>query len=246
MSDQSKLSASYQIRSYEADSNGYVTLHSISNYLQETAGEHARQLNFDIGDLGKKNQTWVLQRLIINIKQYPKWRDTITVKTWPSDTDGLRAYRDFELLDDSGNLIGVALSFWLIIDLDTRSPIRVPQSLREHPAILKEHVMPVKRDRISFELTKGSISESYIIQPSDIDVNQHVNNAVYVRLIENTVKRNLLSDDGSLNLLDISFLNEAYEGEEVTVFANSFEDVTQLMVTKNDTKLVRASIELDN
>lgn len=71
----------FSIRSSEVNPAGKANLQSICDLLQETAGNHALKLNFDIVDLQKNNLTWVLYRLHLQMRRYPKWREVLTVKT---------------------------------------------------------------------------------------------------------------------------------------------------------------------
>lgn len=97
---------SFKIRASEIDADQKATLPAICNLLQEIAGNHARQLEFDITDLQQNKLTWVLHRLRLKMDRFPDWRETITVQTWPSGGDGLRAYRDFRILGTDGSTIG--------------------------------------------------------------------------------------------------------------------------------------------
>ncbi|HKK46619.1 MAG TPA: acyl-ACP thioesterase domain-containing protein, partial [Balneolaceae bacterium] len=110
----------FKIRASEIDSNQKATLPAICNLLQEIAGNHAQKLHFDITDLQENKLTWVLHRLVVKMDRFPDWRETITVKTWPSSGDGLRAYRDFQILDAEENVIGKSLSYWLMMNIESR------------------------------------------------------------------------------------------------------------------------------
>lgn len=83
----------FKIRASEVDSSRQASLPAICNLLQEVAGNHAHRLEFDITDLRKRKLTWVLHRLKIVMDRFPDWRETITIRTWPSGGDGLRAHR---------------------------------------------------------------------------------------------------------------------------------------------------------
>jgi acyl-ACP thioesterase len=233
MSDLSLLTQSYQVRSYETTTQGIASLYSINNYLQETAGYHAQQLRFDISDLLEQNQTWVLQRLVIQMDRFPKWRELINIQTWPSGADGLRAYRDFKLCSSDHQELGRALSYWMIIDLNRRRPVRLPETLLTHRAIREEHLIDVDRNRISFPEDNLTKIDSYPIQPSDIDVNQHVNNAVYTRIIENAICKQFDISQNSISEWDITFLHEAYLSDVLHVWAIHKEEFISV-VLKND------------
>lgn len=199
----------FKIRSSEVAPDGKAKLQSICDLLQETAGNHALNLNFDISQLKEKNLTWVLHRLHVVMDQYPKWRDRITVKTWPSSGDTLRAYRDFVILNNGGNEIGRGLSYWLMIDTTSRRPVRMPEEVLEMAPADTDHVLDVKSDRIMVE---GSVAESkeFRVRRSDLDVNRHVNNVKYIEWALEA-----LPDNHGVTEIDIEFRAECTLGESV-------------------------------
>ena len=110
-------SEDFKIRASEVDTIGKITFSSICSLFQEVAGNHALLLNFDITDLQKRGWTWVLHRMDIKMNHFPKWRELITIETWPAAGDALRAYRNYRILDSKGNVLGVCLSYWMMINL---------------------------------------------------------------------------------------------------------------------------------
>lgn len=169
----------FTIRSSEIAPDGKATLPAICNLLQEIAGNHALQLDFDISHLMEKNMTWVLHRLHVTMDRFPKWRDTITIRTWPSSGDTLRAYRDFLILDADGHELGRSLSYWLILNLDTRRPIRIPQSILSMAPNNLDHVLEIRKKRLpAFE--DLSNKRTFHVRKSDLDLNNHVNNVKYI------------------------------------------------------------------
>lgn len=169
----------FVIRSYEIDQNGKATLPHIANYFQEAAGLNARDLNFDIEDLHKQNNTWVLYRLHIRIDRFPERWQPVMVHTWPSSGDGIRAFRDYELLDSQGNTLGVGISQWMVLNITNRRPVRIPREVMEMGLGVKEHQLPV--DKEPFDSFDDPDFETTIITGRhDLDMNRHVNNVKYI------------------------------------------------------------------
>ena len=84
--------------------------------------------------------------------------------------------RDFEIKDANGKLKVRAISQWVLIDLNTRRPARISDVLPEW-AGLTERVWNRDFDKGSdFIPTKTHVMACRF---DDIDVNQHINNAVY-------------------------------------------------------------------
>jgi len=197
----------FKIRASEIDFNQRATLPAICNLLQEVAGNHARELEFDITDLQKDKLTWVLHRLHVQMDRFPEWRETITIKTWPSSGDGLRAYRDFLIMDENGNIIGKSLSYWLIMNIKSRRPARIPKKILEMAPENANHVLPVT-DATFPEIDQPDYLEEFEVRKTDLDLNRHVNN---VHFIEWALAS--LPDDATVNEIDIQFTAESVWGD---------------------------------
>jgi len=207
-----KCNVPFRVRSYEVNTSGFVHLSNICNYFQEAAGVHANEMNFDISDLKKNGITWVLHRLQVQVKKYPgRWSD-ISVNTWPSSGDGIRAYRDYELIDSNDNVLAAGLSHWMMLHIHRRRPVRIPDHLLHINSDLEEHVIAVARNKIVIVDNKEKYPVARVAA-YDIDMNNHVNNVKYVEwaagfMSDITVNRNIKS-------LDIQFLREAEVGEMI-------------------------------
>lgn len=209
MSDRLIFEEQFKIRASEVDINQKATLPAICNLLQEIAGNHARELQFDITDLQQNKLTWVLHRLNVTIDRFPRWRETITIRTWPSGGDGLRAHRVFLILDADKKPIGRSLSYWLILDIQSRRPTRIPKNILDRVPKDSGHVLAVsKRD---FSVSEQSDSfQSFEVRKTDLDLNKHLNN---VRYVEWALA--CLPEGTKLDNIDIKFVAEAVLGDTV-------------------------------
>lgn len=171
--------ASYKVRSYEVDYNEEASLSTICNYFQETAGLHAKKLEFDISDLQKKGLTWILYKLQVKVHKFPKRWETIQVKTWPSTGDGLRAYRDYELYNKSEELLAVGLSQWMVIDIQKKRPVKMPEELMNSRFKTDSHVLELNKNNLN-KLSTDDASFITSVGLNDLDMNRHVNNVRYI------------------------------------------------------------------
>lgn len=199
----------YKIRASEVDPNGRAKLQSICELLQEVAGNHALELNFDITRLQEQNLTWILHRLHIQMDRYPGWRERITIKTWPSSGDTIRAFRDFLLFDENKNEIGRALSYWLMFKTDSRRPVRMPKEILDMAPKDTSHVIEVKKERLP-ALSRPEKSKVFSIRRSDLDMNHHVNNTKYIEWALEAQP-----GDHSIAELDIEFHAECMYGDTI-------------------------------
>lgn len=209
--DISKHSEQFKIRASEVNFNGKTTLPALCTLFQEVAGNHALKLNFDISQLHKQNLTWVLHRMDIKVDRFPDWREPITIETWPAAGDALRAYRDYRILDENNDQIGCCLSYWMMMNLKTRRPTRMPKEVLDLRLKEIEHVLPVKTSRM--KPFNESDSEGHItVRKSDLDMNRHVNNARYVEWMMEIYDE---KEASSINEIDIIFLKESVAGDEI-------------------------------
>lgn len=204
----------FKIRSYEVYSDGYATMPTICNYLQESAGNHAKTLGLAIDQMEENNWTWFLSRLKVVMKRYPKWSETIAIRTWPSVFDRAYTFRDFEICDENGEVIGAAISTWVVIDLNTRRPIRVPEKIRS----LK---LPERKRALQTDMRKKlsppkelELKQIFKAGYKDLDVNQHVNNVHYLEWALEVLPENLLNTK-TLKQADILFRSECLYGDSI-------------------------------
>jgi len=200
----------FKIRSSEVTPGGKARMSSVCDLLQETAGNHALKLNFDISQLNEQKLTWVLHRLHVQMDRFPEWRDQVLVKTWPSSGDSLRAYRDFSICNSKGEEIGRSLSYWLMLNMETRRPVRMPQQVLDMAPANTSHVLDIKSNRIEFD---GEVveSKSFDVRRGDLDINRHVNNVKYIEWALET-----LPDEHRVKEIDIEFRMECLLGDTVS------------------------------
>lgn len=236
-------SEDFQIRASEIDTNGQITLSAICALFQEVAGNHALLLNFDITDLHKKGLTWVLHRLDLKIDRFPKWRESITIETWPAAGDPLRAYRNYRILDSDNNVLGVCLSYWMMINMDTRRPTRMTEDILNTRLSDRDHVLPVRSDKIPKIEEHTSVKE-IPVRRSDLDINKHANNARYVEWMEEPMNEGQIS---RINKLDLIFLRESVYGDTITskIQVLEHEKTVHQLENQNNEIIARATFESD-
>ena len=169
------------VRAYESGVDNRVTLPVYCNYLQEIAGNHARELGLGIHELQEAGFTWMLARLRLVVDAYAPWRGQVHVRTWPSGTRGrLTALRDFVARGDGGDVLLRGVSEWLYMDMHTLKPARLPPAFAALAPEGTPRAGVPDADGKMPALTETAWSASLTVRRSDHDFNNHVNNAHYV------------------------------------------------------------------
>jgi len=207
----------YFVHVYETGPDGRLNLHSLFNYLQDIASEHAIKLGFGREDLIKKNHFWVLSRIYAEIYELPAWEDSILVKTWPTGTDKMFAMRNYEINFPDGRPIASSVSSWLIVDRTTKRIQRPDDILLRYNTDNEKTVSSV---RSSVKLTgpagSGKLSDAFNVKISDLDINLHTNNANYMKWVTDIYDLNFITNHQPCSA-EINYLAESMFNDEIII-----------------------------
>jgi len=201
----------YKIRIYEVSGSGKVHLPVIFDFLQDAASEHADNLGVGLDKLRNRNISWFLTRLHIKFYEYPRYGDTVNVRTWPRLKKKVFAYRDFQIIL-SGRTIAAASSVWCLVDLENRKLLNPLQHLPQLPEVDKRAietffpaVRPVRNAVLERKFTPGI---------TDMDLNGHVNNSAYVRWAIETIDYQKAEDYHPVSI-DAVYKEETTPGDDL-------------------------------
>ena len=166
--------------------------------LQSVAGEHAELLGIGYEDLKKKGYAFVLARIKYDLyKPVHKYQE-IMVETTPLVPGRIDFDRDFEIYDNTTKeLIGVATSKWIIIDLNSRKICR--SNVFTYPCELREKGNYDSFDKLAFNDSTLNNEYQYLVRNNDIDFIGHMNNTRYA---------DALIFRASVKHFEINFLHE--------------------------------------
>ena len=205
----------HAIRASEMDFKGHLSVRALCELLQEAGGNHAQALGVGVDQLIPQGWTWVLREWQFEMLAWPRWRDEVTIETWPSGLDEMVATRDFRLHDGGGRSIGRATSRWMMVDFRRRRPIRMPDAVR---AIRRPERSGLAADTLprGGPASEPGLAVDYRVRFADLDINEHVNNVSYVEWVLETVPREVLRG-GTLAAMTIAFRAECRSESTVTV-----------------------------
>ena len=179
--------------------------------MQEVAGMHADLLGVGVRALMAKGLTWVLARMHIQIATIPPTGQTVHIATWPSGRHRLLAVREFRLGDEKGNEILRATSAWALMNITARRPARLDPHLpvfsRYPERMISDDFPALPRPQ------RADHSTTFQAAAADIDINDHVNNLVYMEWALSSLPPAYPSK--KLLTLEIAFLGEARLGDVI-------------------------------
>jgi medium-chain acyl-[acyl-carrier-protein] hydrolase len=207
---------SYCIHLYETAPNGKLSLHSLFNYFQDIASDHAEELGYGRNDLLEHNSFWVLSRMYSQILKLPEWEDEILIKTWPNGTDKLFALRNYQVSYPDGEVLAYAVSSWLILDRATKKIQRPESFFSGHNIPGSEQFAIRNPTKLETRVEQGQTDHCFRIKASDLDINLHTNNAVYLKWISDSYDLGFLRKNAPQSI-EINYLAESKYDEEVTI-----------------------------
>lgn len=204
----------HTISSHEVDFNNNLSLHMLFGLFQEAAYQHVKVLNIGWKDLYSENMGWILSRIKIKIENLPCWEDDITIKTWSTGTDGIKANRSWLVKNTDNKTIIQATSNWLIMNETTRRIVRIDKN-KINPHSLNNYVMDSELEKLH-EMHEHDTLFEITAKNSEMDVNHHVNNTNYIKWVFDAEKIEFLKDFYPSEI-EINYLKEALPGNKIEV-----------------------------
>ena len=220
------------VRAYDCQTNGCIKIFSLMQYLQEIATLHAEELGFGISHLNKINSYWVLSNIKIEFTKLPKWKDNISINTWPSGYSRLIATREFIGKDQNQNELFRAGSQWMILSKDNNRPQNLFQLNLEMPNTGTK-VISEKMKRLETQNEYNLIAQMSVPYNS-IDLNGHVNNTEYIRWGIDALNK-VYKPKGNILSFQATYLSELFEGDELDLLVGSINNYYCVLIKRTST-----------
>ena len=213
----------YQVTSCAADAQGFMRLRRLFNLFQEIAETQAEQLGFGLTYCTEHHVVWVASGYHMYIERMPALEENIKVTTWPSSVSMVTANREFTVSDTQGNIIIRATSRWALIDAVSERLVPVKKQM---PYLTGDDERAVNSAFPKIHAPENSENikhTSFPVHTDDIDINRHVNNALYAGWCLDLAER-LASE---LKEIQVSFNAPAKHKDsvEITAYATGNEQI---------------------
>ncbi len=222
-----------KVRAFDVDANDRLKVNTILDYFQDAASNDAERLNFGYSNFVPKGLTWVLSWAKFEFINYPKFMDEIKIQTWGKKQYKLYSIRDYLMFDSRDEIICRGTSAWLLLDSKSLRPKILPQLFPEIKMLDSKDALPELPEKI-IPKTQTEIVYSTQIRYSDIDLNQHENNAKYIELMLDCFDYEFHKKH-TMKLLTVSFNAQSRYGDEIQLFKGKEKDnpLTHYVEAKN-------------
>ena len=224
------FSKDWEINFTQCLPNGYLKYTDLCNILQLTAASHSEIGGISFSDMQEFNQAWVLSRMRVEIKELPKWKDVVTVKTWINSLENSRSVRALEMYVNGNKIVG-GETFWVVFNTEIRRPeaLALPYEHFQLYPELKATEKPYSRINIKEE-SKFAIEKTVLL--SDLDIVNHVNNVKYLEWCLDFEDDELILNQ-KMESFEMNFLKELSLKDTIKIYKISSEKTTLFNLIKD-------------
>ena len=203
------------IHGHYTDVRNRLFIKTLCDLFNDVANKQTLLLGVDVDTFQARGITWMLHKIHIRVSRMPVKGEEVLLETWPSGADRLFATRDFHIVTPEGEELVKLTSEWMVIDLERRRPVRLPENV----LCLAKHYEGVVRD-LSFELDVKTVpheftgARRFVASYEHIDFNLHVTQASYVGWLTNSLPYDFLKSH-KLEDLEVVFEHEVLPESEV-------------------------------
>lgn len=212
----------YKVEFGQIDFHEKLTINGVVHYMQQTAGNHAEALNVNYHKSEEKTHYyWIIARAKFILDKYPRWKDKLTVETYPGGYHKLFAVRLFNLLDEEGEKIGHIIGDYILMDSLTNRPVKI-KGIKGPLDVLDFPYVGETLDKLAVPSVVQK-QELRKVRYSEMDVNHHMNNAQHIRWAVDMLPIDIFKEK-EIATLQINYNTGISYGTEVMVKSGVNED----------------------
>ncbi len=206
MSNELKWKKEKMITYQEVDFTGNWRMAEILKACSDLATEHAEIIKVwkpeMIGTYG-----WILAKMALEVRHPVRFEQKIRLLTWPGRPSKVIYPRYYQIVDENGETMINASSVWTMLDLKRR---RITMPARAGVTFPAEIDPEVCLELPDFSVDGQALTKVMTRQVlySDIDTNQHMNNARYIEWVTDLLDLQRFKQ-GYIARLTINFKKEA-------------------------------------
>lgn len=212
-----KFERNYFIHYYDTDLNKKLSISSLMKFFEDIALLQSENVGLGLNYYEKNNVAWLLFKWDIRIKNMPAYKDTVKVITEPIGFRKYYAYRKFEVLSESGEILVEADSIWLLVNTKIRRPIQIIEDMYKGYNLTPQDDYVPEIDKVE-EVNKIDFEMEFTVSQNDIDTNNHVNNVRYIEWAMETLPMEQFRNR-CLSRLKVFYKKETVYGKTIKSYA---------------------------
>lgn len=225
----------FRVRWGELDASGFVSPANYLRYLIETAWDWGLAIGWDANYSQDPDVFWVIRETEIRFLRPLQHNEVFDFTIWLVNWQRVRGTRCFELtLKESDEIVAQGTQQVVYMDAKTGRPKNMPEEMINTFRLEDPRIFTIERfPKITETETAYRIQRK--IESMDLDVYEHVNNAIYINYAEEIAAQDFASKgwspmklaEASLAIvprrLHIQYLSMAVWGEMLNIFTHPLQ-----------------------
>ena len=239
-----KIEQTYKVGLREVGMKNELTNYGILAFLEDIATYHSGLVGYGVEDVEKNKGAFLILDWDLEVKKRLKFNDVIKVKTYalPTNKPSFNCYRNFEIYNELDEIIARATSKWLFYNFEQRKIVKLNPNMLEcfkPEGSLSEGEERIKK-LVEYDSYKNMIE--YQVKRSDIDVNNHMNNLVYLKLAYEILPNDVYFSN-ELNNLRVTYKHQIRLGSKVKIYYTNEENKHIITIKSEDEKKLHSIVE---
>lgn len=216
----------FRVRSYEVGAAGIVKPAVYLNYLEEGAIEASASFGYDYDWYMRQQHLWLVRKLTLRYLAPARTDDELELTTWISDIRRVQSNREYALgrVRDGAPIVR-ARHNWVYVNMATLLPERVPAEFIERlqPTGEQEDLDIGLSDPVTIDAPCLHVEERRA-RYHELDQNAHVNNAVYIDWVEQSITTALREAGWPPERLHSADFTMQHVAHEMEYFRSALDD----------------------
>lgn len=215
---------------------------SLLSYLEDVASMHSEYAGYGVTAMNETKKTWVLLSWKVHVIKRPKFNEFLRVQTWSRGADRYYALRDFYVYNQNDELVCIASSKWLFIDIEKGRPIKISDDVND--TYKPENIMVFDEENPKLvEPQKFTNSIEMTIPQNLIDVNNHLHNIYYMNIAQEALPKDIAFSNES-NDFEIMYKKEIKYGEKIKALYSKVDNSHVVAIKNIDESVLHAIVKL--
>ena len=217
----------HKVQFSQSDSNKRMSLYELLKVSSDMAVEDYAQQGMDRDSLTEHGYAILVSRTAFRFHKMPKENENYVFTTYEEKAEPLQLVRAYEFTTPQGEPLITGISSWILVDpvahriiptkkFDMRKPV---ESQKEHDCLKYGKI------QIPEDLEKW---DERIIKYSDIDGNNHVNNARYGAFVADSIPADFRT--ATFTDFRLNYAKEAKLGQKLEIFGKINESEKKLTI----------------
>ena len=240
-----KIEQTYKIGLREVGMRNELTNYGILAFLEDIATYHSGLVGYGVEDVEKNNGAFLILDWNLEVYKRLKFNDIIKVRTYalPVEKPTFHCYRNFDVYDEKNEIIAKAISKWLFYNFEKRKIIKLDSEMMQGYNPEGNLTETEKKITKLVEPENYEKNIEYQVRRSDIDVNNHVNNLVYLKIANEILPDDVYFSNESNNLR-ITYKHQIKLGETVKLYYTRADNKNIITIKSQDDTKLHAIVEL--